>query len=233
MRRPWLYLVWILAILPAIGFGQDCYIVSKANDINPDRLCSPVQVVTWEISYVGVNHAGTSVEIHIDWDDGDTEIIPATELNGTISEWVKKEGEPVEEGMPLFVVETDKAAVEVNASATGILLKILVDEGESAEVDEKVAVIGEPGEDFLALIQESDEQEPEEQKGEPEKPQPSRPALSRRIKASPAAKRLAREQGIDLSQVAGSGEGGSHGFSFCNGLGAGGRDRAGQARTHL
>lgn len=87
MRLPWRYIIWILAFIPAFGYGQDCNHISKANDINPDQLCSPVQVITWEVSYVGVNHAGTTVEIYIDWDDGDTETITATELDATISEW--------------------------------------------------------------------------------------------------------------------------------------------------
>ena len=87
MKLPWLFVIWILALLPARVTGQDCNIMSKANDIDPDQLCSPVQVVTWEVSYVGVNHAGTPVEIFIDWDDGDTETIPATELDAATSEW--------------------------------------------------------------------------------------------------------------------------------------------------
>ncbi|MEA3463351.1 MAG: PKD domain-containing protein [Bacteroidota bacterium] len=87
MRRPWLYFIWTLAFFPNFGYGQDCNIMSKANDIDPDQLCSPVQVVTWEVSYVGVNHAGTLVEIYFDWDDGDTETITATELDAATSEW--------------------------------------------------------------------------------------------------------------------------------------------------
>ena len=87
MKLPWLYLVCFLMFLPVIGSGQDCNIISKANDINPDQLCSPVQVVSWEISYVGVNHAGTPVEIYVDWDDGDTETVPAVELDGATGEW--------------------------------------------------------------------------------------------------------------------------------------------------
>lgn len=62
-----------------MGFGQDCNILSKANDINPDQFCSPVEVVTWEVTYVGVNDAGTVVEIYIDWDDGNDVTLVATE----------------------------------------------------------------------------------------------------------------------------------------------------------
>jgi 2-oxoglutarate dehydrogenase complex dihydrolipoamide succinyltransferase (E2) component len=120
---------------------------------------------------------------------------------GKILEWLKREGDSVQEGDPLFVVETDKAAVEVNATAAGVLLKVLVAEGESADVEGKVAVIGEPGEDILHLLR-----DPEKQKVEQEKAQAARPSLAQRIKASPAAKRLARERGINLAQVTGSGE---------------------------
>lgn len=88
MKQHWLFCICILVLFPVFGHGQDCYIRSKANDINPDQLCSPVQVVTWEVSYVDVNDAGTPVEIHFDWDDGDSETITATEIDPANSEWV-------------------------------------------------------------------------------------------------------------------------------------------------
>ncbi len=88
MKSYWLYTICALLIFPVLGYGQDCNILSKANDINPDQLCSPVQVVTWEVSYVEVIHAGTLVEIHFDWDDGNTETILATEIDAATSEWL-------------------------------------------------------------------------------------------------------------------------------------------------
>ncbi len=59
--------------------GQDCSILSKANNITPDKLCSPV-TATWFVSYTGVNDAGTDVSIRYDWDNGTVETIPATEI---------------------------------------------------------------------------------------------------------------------------------------------------------
>lgn len=88
MKQRWLFCICILVLFPVLGYGQDCNIRSKANDINPDQLCSPVQVVTWEVSYTDVNDAGTLVEIHIDWDDGDSETIAATEIDAVNSEWL-------------------------------------------------------------------------------------------------------------------------------------------------
>ena len=79
MRPVWLIYIALIGTLPLRGFGQDCNILSKANDIDPDQLCSPVEVVSWAVSYVGVNNAGTVVEIHFDWDDGDEETLTATE----------------------------------------------------------------------------------------------------------------------------------------------------------
>jgi PKD repeat protein len=79
MRRTWLLHIALTLLIPVGGFAQDCNILSKANDINPDQFCSPVEVVTWEITYVGVNNAGKPVEIYIEWDDGDTETNEATE----------------------------------------------------------------------------------------------------------------------------------------------------------
>ncbi len=121
---------------------------------------------------------------------------------GKILEWLKKEGEPVREGEPLLVVETDKAAVEVNASASGFLLKIVASSDEPVPVEEKIAIIGEKGEEIGGLL--AERQKPEVKAREPEARTPSAP----RVKASPSARRLAKEKGIDLAGIAGSGEGG-------------------------
>lgn len=61
------------------ALGQDCSILSKANDISPDRLCSPV-TATWRVTYTGVNDAGTAVSIRYDWDNGNVVTVPAIEL---------------------------------------------------------------------------------------------------------------------------------------------------------
>jgi len=121
---------------------------------------------------------------------------------GFISYWYKKEGEEVQEDEPLFVVETDKASVEVNSSATGVLLKILVNEGESVEVGGRVAIIGERGEDIQSLLAMVKPKEEEEREIRLEA------APSPTIKASPAAKRKAKEENVDLKEVTGTGEGG-------------------------
>lgn len=70
-------------------FSQDCNIISKANDILPDKLCAPVTVV-WEVTYRGVNNNGTSVDIQFNWDDGNpVQIVAATNTdpNPLIREW--------------------------------------------------------------------------------------------------------------------------------------------------
>src|SRR5215207_6889781 len=65
---------------------------------------------------------------------------------GTITEWLKQEGETVDKEEPLFVVETDKSAVEVGAPASGIVQKILVPVGQTVKVSAAIAVIAQPGE---------------------------------------------------------------------------------------
>jgi len=75
MKRYFLYI--ILALLSLYTNGQNCSILSKANNITPDKLCSPV-TATWNVSYTGVNDAGTPVSIRFNWDDGVTETIAAT-----------------------------------------------------------------------------------------------------------------------------------------------------------
>lgn len=74
MNRWFLYIIGIL--LSHSLSGQDCTIFSKANNITPDKLCSPV-TATWTVSYTGVNDAGTPVQIRFDWNNGIVETVPA------------------------------------------------------------------------------------------------------------------------------------------------------------
>jgi pyruvate dehydrogenase E2 component (dihydrolipoamide acetyltransferase) len=127
-----------------------------------------------------------------------------TMLQGVISHWYKKEGESVLEDEPLFMVETDKANVEVNASAAGVLLKIFCGEGESIDVGARVAIIGASGEDIQSLLT-SARPAAAEVREEPARG-PEGPPM--RVKASPAAKRRAKSENVDLAKVKGTGEGG-------------------------
>jgi pyruvate dehydrogenase E2 component (dihydrolipoamide acetyltransferase) len=169
---------------------------------------------------------------------------------GTIVRWLKAEGDEVAKGEPLFELDTDKVTQEVEADAAGVLLKIVVPEGE-ADVGTTVAVIGSAGEDVSELLQGAEggngtpsapadatsaEVAPseDEQPGEgPEAPSGSEPqgeeapgadadaeataaespastppgtrAEGEPIKASPLARRMARERGLDLAALTGTG----------------------------
>ncbi len=127
--------------------------------------------------------------------------------SGTIVKWLKSEGEQVEKGEPLYELDTEKVTQEVEADVAGVLLKIAVEQGE-VPVGETIAVIGEEGEDVAV-----EEAAPKEEKAsEPKveaKPAPepkAEPATEDgRIKASPLARRIARERGIDLAGLKGTG----------------------------
>jgi pyruvate dehydrogenase E2 component (dihydrolipoamide acetyltransferase) len=139
---------------------------------------------------------------------------------GTIVRWLKSEGDTVEKGEALYELDTDKVTQEVEAEASGTLLKILAQEGEEIAVGKRIAVIGEEGE---AVEVEEDAQEEgspgpvrEEERergrdasadGEPEpEPEAKEPTQANgRIKASPLARRVARERGIDLAGLIGTG----------------------------
>jgi pyruvate dehydrogenase E2 component (dihydrolipoamide acetyltransferase) len=134
--------------------------------------------------------------------------------SGTIVKWLKSEGDEVEKGEPLYELDTDKVTQEVEADASGVLLKIAVQEGE-VEVGKTIAVIGEAGEKVEAPKEEAAPKEApskEEPKSEPERElaaevteirQPTR--TDGRVKASPLARRIARERGLDLAQIRGTG----------------------------
>jgi pyruvate dehydrogenase E2 component (dihydrolipoamide acetyltransferase) len=125
--------------------------------------------------------------------------------SGTIVRWLKSEGEPVEKGEPLYELDTDKVTQEVEADASGVLLRIAVQEGE-VEVGHTIAVIGREGEEVPA---EEEEAPKVEAPAEAPAPAPvSRDGERRetvRIKASPLARRIARERGIDLASLHGTG----------------------------
>ena len=131
--------------------------------------------------------------------------------SGTIVRWLKSEGEPVEKGEPLFELDTDKVTQEVEAEAAGVLLKIAVAEGE-VPVGQTVAFIGAAGEDVPEPAGntelEAEEPEPEQPRDE-EAPQrvvePPASTTNGRVKASPLARRIARERGVELSAIRGTG----------------------------
>jgi pyruvate dehydrogenase E2 component (dihydrolipoamide acetyltransferase) len=142
--------------------------------------------------------------------------------SGTIVKWLKAEGDQVEKGEPLYELDTDKVTQEVEAEASGVLLKITVPEGE-ADVGTTIAVIGEQGEDVSALaVAEAPQEEgspgaarePErelareataaERIAEVRAPSQGNGAGAR-VKASPLARRIARERGIELGSLKGTG----------------------------
>ena len=129
--------------------------------------------------------------------------------SGTIVKWLKSEGDPVKKGEPLYELDTDKVTQEVEADASGVLLKIAISEGE-VEVGKTIAVIGEQGEEVAV---EAEEPEPTRAEAREEAPEPVQAVQARdgqtreggRIKASPLARRIARERGIELATLQGTG----------------------------
>jgi len=150
-----------------------------------------------------------------------------TMTEGTVAQWHKKVGDPIAEGDLLAEIETDKATMEFESFQEGVLLHIGVEEGATAAVDSILAILGEKGEDVKSLL-EADATPA--QVAEVEKPAAvekvsvptpveipvaalvSAPVqtsnTSGRTVASPLAKRLAQEKGLDIATIAGSGDGG-------------------------
>jgi pyruvate dehydrogenase E2 component (dihydrolipoamide acetyltransferase) len=154
--------------------------------------------------------------------------------SGTIVRWLKSEGDEVQKGEPLYELDTEKVTQEVEADASGVLLKIAVQEGE-VEVGRTIAVIGEEGETVSvdggdgAQPEAAAEEEPapDEEPAEEGSRAPARDAerergraasadeareapsgptrVDGRVKASPLARRIARERGIDISALSGTG----------------------------
>src|SRR5438045_2472250 len=151
---------------------------------------------------------------------------------GQISRWLKKEGDKVSMGEPLAEIDTDKATMEMQALANGVLRKIVINEGQSAPLGQMIAVIGEPNEDISSLLAETPAAAPkaEQKKAEPEQPAaapapaPQKPKVaaaaaagsvgdgrqpqtatsdSARLIVSPLAARMAAEAGLDVRSLQG------------------------------
>ena len=159
-----------------------------------------------------------------------------TMTEGTVATWLKNEGDKVEEGDILAEIETDKATMEFESFYAGTLLKIGVGEGESASVDALLAIIGPKGTDVSGIAEnfkkggksstkeekssedkkeekqtsdsDSKKEETKKETSSEKKSESSQNTNEGRIFASPLAKKLAEEKGINLRQVRGSGENG-------------------------
>lgn len=148
---------------------------------------------------------------------------------GVIAGWLKKVGDDIKSGDILAEVETDKATMELESYDDGVLLHVGVKDGDSVPVDGVIAIIGEKGEDVNEILKdiennsskdESDEEinqtqieQEADKKLETPAPAPAKVednsnSNDNRIKASPLAKKLADEKGINLSNISGSGDGG-------------------------
>jgi pyruvate dehydrogenase E2 component (dihydrolipoamide acetyltransferase) len=155
-----------------------------------------------------------------------------TMTEGVVAEWTKKVGDKVASGEVLAEIETDKATMEFESFFDGVLLHIGVDKGKSAPVNSILAIIGQQGEDISALLAGTPAPAPEKVESAPA-PVTSAPAApvaaptpapvsvpvaapvavpasntSGRVLASPLAKKMAQEKGIDIASVPGSGEAG-------------------------
>ena len=159
---------------------------------------------------------------------------------GTVIRWLVEEGADVAIGDAVAEIETDKAAVDFESPVAGVLLKVLVAEGTTVPVGETIAIVGDAGEDLTAVDSDSEDEaepagapddsvadapaaEPAAQGGpEPQaaEPQQERTAMFEdNFRASPVARKLAEEQGIDLSLIKGTGpEAGSRETMSCPSL---------------
>lgn len=143
---------------------------------------------------------------------------------GTVASWLKKEGDTVEEGDILAEIETDKATMEFESFYSGTLLKIGIHEGETAKVDSLLAIIGPAGTDVSGVTSTASEKPAQPKEGIPkvavseaktegkkvseEKTKVTSNTSSGRIFASPLAKKMAEDKGINLSHLQGTGENG-------------------------
>ncbi len=143
---------------------------------------------------------------------------------GLLVRWVKQVGETINKGDVLAEIETDKATVEVESSASGVVLQLIVDQGTMVPVNAPIAVVGQAGEKVDAAAPTAEGGKPKAEEKPAPQTQPTIDSASSKIsssesssvvdsqsstvKASPLAKKVARDQKVDLSKVQGTGPGG-------------------------
>ncbi|GAB4455662.1 MAG: pyruvate dehydrogenase complex dihydrolipoamide acetyltransferase [Anaerolineales bacterium] len=137
---------------------------------------------------------------------------------GTLVRWVKQVGEPINKGEVLAEIETDKATVEVESPASGVVLQHIVEQGTVVPVNAPIAIVGAEGEAISEQLSvSSDQPKVERPKSDAAvqtppapapAPQAAAPAESGFVKASPLAKKIARDNNLDLSRIQGTGPGG-------------------------
>lgn len=214
----------IIAVIGAPGEEYQALLIGGSVPASPAtveaapvaEVVAPVAVATIDTS----NIKATVVQMPL---------LSDTMTEGVIHKWLKKVGDSIKAGDMLAEIETDKATMEIEAYEDGKLLYIGVKEGEAAPVNSVIAVIGEEGADFETLIKAQNTPKPDApaQSSEAPKvaaapaiaaPAPSAAPVSAsvvetqhsdgRILASPLAKSLAKEKGINIGDIKGSGEGG-------------------------
>lgn len=147
-----------------------------------------------------------------------------TMSEGSVARWLKKEGEKVSAGIPIIEIETDKATMEYESPAGGILLKILVGDGQKCPLQAPIAVIGKDGEKWEEALEKYNAKKggssataassapKKEEKAAPSQSSASKTSLTPQnndlVKASPLAKKIAEDKGIDLKSIQGSGPNG-------------------------
>lgn len=144
-------------------------------------------------------------------------LLSDTMKEGVIAQWNFKVGDTIKSDDAIADVETDKATMEVTAYAEGTLLYIGVEAGQAAKVNDIIAIVGPAGTDVTPLLNQVKSAPKAESKQEEKAPEAAAPAAASsavsssddsRIKASPLARKIAKEKGVDLSEIKGSADGG-------------------------
>lgn len=130
-----------------------------------------------------------------------------TMTTGTVAGWLKKEGDPVKKGETLLEITTEKITNTVEAPADGILLKIIAAEGDELPIGGLLGLIGEAGEQVAANLPDQTSSAPAVATHEPVASGSPEVSL-KRIKATPAAMKLAKELNVDYTRLVGTGPGG-------------------------
>jgi pyruvate dehydrogenase E2 component (dihydrolipoamide acetyltransferase) len=200
--------------------GEDISSLLNGNQGTSEKV--EAQEVTSATEEAGITTANKETGLSNEIPEG-VEIIKMPRLSdtmeeGTVASWLKKVGDEVEEGDILAEIETDKATMEFESFYSGNLLYIGIQEGESAPVDEVLAIIGPAGTDIEAVLQAKPDSKIEAvATSETEKTVPSEDTnkevkddrqleSGQRVFVSPLARKIAIEKGIDLTDVKGSGD---------------------------